>query len=68
MSLRLPYYTTRDYAVLAIILLPISIIINSIVLGSGYYSEWSIFLLATVIGCGAFAINFTLCGGWAVLM
>jgi two-component system LytT family sensor kinase len=68
MSLRLPYYTTRDYAVLAIILLPISIIINSIVLGAGYYSEWSIFLLATAIGCGAFAINFTLCGGWAVLM
>ncbi len=68
MQIKLPSYTTRDYAVLAIILLPISIIINSIVLGAGYYSGWRIFLLATVIGCAGFAVNFILCGGWAVLM
>jgi two-component system LytT family sensor kinase len=68
MQIKLPSYTTRDYAVLAIILLPISIIINSIVLGATYYSSWAVFLLATAIGSGAFAIDFTLCGGWAVLM
>ena len=68
MQIKLPSYTTRDYAVLAIILLPISLIINSIVLGGSYYSDWRIFLLATAIGSAAFAVNFTLCGGWAVLM
>lgn len=68
MQIKLPSYTTRDYAVLMIVLLPISIIINSIVLGAAYYSGWRIFLLATAIGSGAFAIDFILCGGWAVLM
>jgi two-component system, LytTR family, sensor kinase len=68
MSLRLPYYTTRDYAVLAVILLPISIVINSILLGANYYSGLGVFLLATVLACLGFAINFTTCGGWAVLM
>jgi two-component system, LytTR family, sensor kinase len=68
MQIKLPSYTSRDYAVLAIILLPISIVINSILLGAGYYSDWRIFLVATVLGCGAFAVNFILCGGWAVLM
>lgn len=68
MQIKLPSYTTRDYAVLAIILLPISIVINSILLGAGYYSSLGVFLIATGIGCAAFAVNFTLCGGWAVLM
>lgn len=68
MQIKLPSYTTRDYAVLSIILLPISIIINSILLGANYYSSVGGFLLATLLGCIGFAINFTLCGGWAVLM
>jgi two-component system LytT family sensor kinase len=68
MQIKLPSYTTRDYAVLAIILLPISITINSILLGAGYYSSLGVFLLATFFGCVGFAINFIFCGGWAVLM
>jgi two-component system LytT family sensor kinase len=68
MQIKLPSYTTRDYAVLAIILLPISITINSILLGTGYYSSLGVFLLATFFGCVGFAINFIFCGGWAVLM
>ena len=68
MQLKLPYYTSRDYSVLALILLPISIVLNSIILGIKYYSSWQIFIVATVLACFAFAINFTLCGGWAVLM
>ena len=68
MQIKLPSYTTRDYAVLTIILLPISIIINSILLGGSYYSDWRIFLLATFFGCLGFCIDFILCGGWAVLM
>jgi two-component system LytT family sensor kinase len=68
MQVRLPYYTTRDYSVLALILLPISIVLNSIILGIKYYSSWQIFFGATLLASVAFAINFTLCGGWAVLM
>jgi two-component system, LytTR family, sensor kinase len=68
MQLKLPYYTSRDYSVLALILLPISIVLNSIILGVNYYADWRVFLLATLLACIAFAVNFTLCGGWAVLM
>lgn len=68
MSIKLPYYTTRDYTILALILLPISIVINSVILGTGYYSDWRVFVLATIFAAVGFTIQFTLCGVWAVLM
>ncbi len=68
MKLKLPEYTSKDYLVLALVLIPISIIINSAVLQSKYYSNWGIFFTATGIAAVGFSINFITCGGIAVLM
>lgn len=68
MKLKLPEYTSRDYLVLALVLLPITVIINSAVLQSKYFSSWAIFLTATCIAAFGFSLNFITCGGIAVLM
>lgn len=68
MKLKLPEYTSKDYLVLALVLIPISIIINSAVLQAKYYSSWGIFLTATAIAAVGFSLNFIMCGGIAVLM
>jgi hypothetical protein len=53
---------------MAIILLPISLVMNFSILGSRYVSDWRIFGLSTLITSAAFAICFICSGGWAVLM
>ncbi len=68
MRLRLPKYTSKDYLVLAIVLLPITITINGFIFGLRYVTSLKIFLSATVITATLFALYFTLCGGIAVLM
>jgi len=68
MRIQLPRYTSKDYTVLAIVVLPISLIINTVIFGSRYYSDWRIFLFATIATATGFCINFTLCGWVAVLM
>jgi len=68
MPLKLPAYTTKDYAVLAVIILPFTLLLNFTVLGNAYFSRWVYFLLATILSGGGFSIFFTLCGVVAVLM
>ena len=68
MNVALPKYTNKDYVVLAIILLPYTLITNSIAFGVKYFSSLEIFLLATITTAIAFSIYFTLCGGVAVLL
>lgn len=54
--------------VLAITLLPYTIITNSVAFGLRYFSGMAVFLLATLITALAYAFYFTLCGGVAVLL
>jgi len=68
MKMRLPQYTTKDYLVLGLTILPITLIINSLIFGGAYYSDWKNFLFCTVLTAIAFAIDFILCGAIAVLM
>ncbi len=68
MSIKLPRYTTKDYVVLGIVLLPITLVINSVIFSSRYYSDWQIFFFATGVTAAGFCINFTICGWVAVLM
>jgi sensor histidine kinase YesM len=68
MTIRLPRYTTKDYFVLAIILLPYTLIINTLIFGSSYYTDWGRFGLATLGTAIFFAGYFTLCGSIAVRM
>ena len=67
MKIKLPLYTSKDYIVLAIVLLPITLIINS-------RSFWCCllfrlglhFVFPTLITAIAFSIHFTICGAVAV--
>jgi sensor histidine kinase YesM len=68
MTLKLPRYTSKDYTVLAILIAPITLVINSIIFGSGYYMDWRKFLFATLVTAAVFCINFTICGWVAVQM
>jgi two-component system, LytTR family, sensor kinase len=68
MKIALPKYTSKDYVVLAMVLLPYTIITNSVAFGTQYFSSAAIFLLATCITGIAYAFYFTLCGGVAVLL
>lgn len=68
MKIRLPYYSSKDYLVLALILLPITLVINSIIFGKAWFSSWTLFIITTLASGMAFALYFTLCGKVAVLL
>lgn len=66
--MKLPHYTRKDYLVLLWVILPFTIVLNTLIFGKLYYSEWYIFLLATLFSGIAFSIDFMLCGFIAVTM
>lgn len=68
MTLKLPRYTSKDYVVLTILILPITLIINSVIFGGGYYTDWKRFGFTTIVTAAVFCINFTICGWVAVQM
>ena len=68
MKIKLPEYSGKDYLVLAIIVLPLTILMNTVIFGVRYFSGWDIFLLATILTAVSFSLYFTLCGAIAVLM
>jgi two-component system, LytTR family, sensor kinase len=66
MTFRLPYYSSKDYQVLALLILPFTLIMNSVIFGLRYFGDWKLFLTVTLITGAAFALYFTLCGYVAV--
>lgn len=66
MKLKLPQYSGKDYRVPAIIVLPLTLIINSVIFGSKYFGSGKVFLLATLLSALSFGVYFTLCG-WVAL-
>ena len=68
MKIKLPQYTSKDYLVLGFILLPLSLILNSVILEHRYFSNWQIFLFATIVTAALFSIDFIICGAVAVLL
>ncbi|HRQ19117.1 MAG TPA: histidine kinase, partial [Agriterribacter sp.] len=68
MRIRLPQYTTRDYSVMFWITVPFICIVNSVIFGSRFFSEWKVFVVATIIGCVGMCIDFILCGFVAVAL
>lgn len=66
--MKLPQYTSKDYVVLAWVLLPFDVALNSFIFGKLYYTNWSIFLLATLFTGIACVIDFILCGFVAVTL
>ena len=68
MKLRLPQYSGKDYLVLAIVILPFTFALNSILFGSRYFTELQIFFPSTFLTAFIFSIDFTICGGLATLL
>jgi two-component system, LytTR family, sensor kinase len=66
MKWKLPQYNGKDNLVMVTAIFPFAIILNSIILGSTYYSSWTIFLAATLLSAGATCIDFIACGWIAV--
>lgn len=68
MSMKLPQYSGKDYAVLAVIILPVSLVINAVIFGSPYFSSIRYFFLATALTSAAFSLYFIFCGWVAMQM
>jgi hypothetical protein len=66
--MRLPQYSGKDYVVLAIVILPITLVVNSFIFGSRYYMEGGVFIPATLITAALAALDFLLCGYIAAAM
>jgi len=62
MTIRLPQYSGKDYLVLAIVILPFTLALNSIIFGARYFTTGIIFLPTTIISGLLFSIDFILCG------
>jgi two-component system, LytTR family, sensor kinase len=68
MNFSLPRYTSKDYMVLGITIIPLTLALNSVIFGSDYYSNWPHFLFATAITALSLSINFVLCVAVAVIL
>lgn len=68
MKFKLPQYSGSDHLVLGIILLPMTMALNSIIFGSRYFTHWNIFLPTTIISALLFSLDFTFCGMIATWM
>jgi len=68
MKLQLPQYNGKDNLVMVLVMIPFAIIINSIIFGAQYFTNWKIFVVATLISSLAGAIDFILCGLIAVTL
>jgi two-component system LytT family sensor kinase len=60
--MKLPQYTTKDYVVLAWILLPFDVALNGFIFGKLYYNNWQVLVLATLITGIACVVDFIFCG------
>lgn len=68
MKLKLPQYSGKDYLVLSIIIIPLTLLINSVIFGYQYFKNLPGFLLATIMTGIAFSLYFTFCGWVAIQM
>jgi sensor histidine kinase YesM len=68
MRIKLPQYNGKDNLVLLLVLLPVAFTINTLYLGTVYFSSWKIFLTTSAIASAGFAVDFTVCGFIAVAL
>jgi two-component system, LytTR family, sensor kinase len=68
MQIRLPQYSGKDYLVLAIVILPLTLALNSVIFGGRYFTTGIIFFPATLITAAIFCIDFIACGFIAIQM
>ncbi len=68
MRIRLPQYTGKDYVVLAIIVVPYTILLNSVILGREYFNSASVFIISSLITALTHVVYFVACGAVAIIM
>jgi hypothetical protein len=66
--MKLPHYTSKDYQVMAWVMLPFTLVLNSFIFGKLYFTNWEIFILASLITAVAGVFDFILCGYIAVAL
>jgi len=64
--MKLPQYSGKDYVIMVWTLTPFTVILNSIIFGMRYVTDWQVFGIATVTGFIFLSIGFTFYGVVAV--
>src|SRR5687768_9877940 len=67
-NFKLPYYTGRDYTVMFAAMMPYMLVMNCLIFGLRYFSNWGIFLSSSVITIVCGSMQFIVCGFIAVEM
>jgi two-component system LytT family sensor kinase len=68
MKWKLPQYSGKDYLVLSFFVGPFAIGINSLMLGTRYFTDHKVFLIATIAAAIDFSVGFTICSAIGVLL
>jgi Putative regulator of cell autolysis len=68
MKWTLPQYSGKDYLVLSLFVAPFTISINTLMLGTRYFTDYKVFFLATAAAAADFSIGFTICSTIGVLL
>jgi sensor histidine kinase YesM len=68
MKIALPQYSNKDYHIMLWVMLPLTILLNSILFGKLYFTNWQVFILATLISGTGACIDFILCSYVAVTL
>lgn len=66
MRLHAPSYSSKDYYVFAIVVIPYSFIINLIYFRGAYFENGAVFIGATLLSAIVLSLYFMACGWWAV--
>jgi two-component system, LytTR family, sensor kinase len=61
MKWKLPQYSGKDYLILSFFVGPFTISINSLLLGTRYFTDLAVFSFATITAAADFSIGFTIC-------
>jgi two-component system, LytTR family, sensor kinase len=64
--MKLPQYSGKDYVIMVWTITPFTIILNSIIFGKRYFTEWQVFAIASVTAFLFLSVSFVLYGGVAV--
>jgi two-component system LytT family sensor kinase len=64
--MKLPQYSGKDYIIMVWTITPFTIILNSIIFGMRYFTEWQVFAVASVVAFLFLCVSFILYGGVAV--
>ena len=68
MRIQLPQYSGKDYKVLSIVIVPFTFGLNSAIFGNRYFTNGSIFIIATLLTAAIFSIYFISCSNIAMVL